>query len=100
LIAKPYNFNAAQIGLFHLGGFTGTLLATLTAPPLIDWLIVRLAKRNEGIFEPEMRLWMMFPAAAINSAGLMLSGIGLAKVCSITIVPADENLEKVLIYLV
>ncbi|KAJ5381619.1 uncharacterized protein N7496_004047 [Penicillium cataractarum] len=79
LIAEPYNFNAAQIGLFHLGGFAGTLLATLTAPPLNDWLIVRLAKRNEGIFEPEMRLWMMFPAAAINSAGLMLGGIGLAK---------------------
>jgi MFS family permease len=82
LIAKPYNFNAAQIGLFHLGGFAGTVLATLTAPPLNDWLIIRLAKRNEGIFEPEMRLWMMFPAAAINSAGLMMAGIGLAKVRS------------------
>jgi MFS family permease len=96
LIAKPYNFNAAQIGLFHLGGFAGTLLATVTAPPLIDWLIVRLAKRNEGIFEPEMRLWMMFPAAAINSAGLMLSGIGLAKVFSNPRTVLDKNPGKVL----
>jgi MFS family permease len=84
LIAKPYNFDPAQIGLFHLGGFVGTVIATLTGPPLNDWLIVRLARQNEGIFEPEMRLWMMFPAAVINSIGLMLSGIGLARVSSLT----------------
>ncbi|KAJ5176699.1 uncharacterized protein N7482_002576 [Penicillium canariense] len=79
LIVKPYNFNPSQIGLFHLGGFAGTVIATLTAPALNDWLIVWRARRNEGIFEPEMRLWMMFPAAVFNAAGLMIFGIGLGR---------------------
>lgn len=80
LIAAPYNFSPADIGLFNVGGFIGTLIATLTAPFLNDWLIVRLARRNGGIFKPEMRLWMIFPGALTVSGGLLTFGIGLARV--------------------
>ncbi|KAJ5304573.1 Isovaleryl-CoA dehydrogenase [Penicillium atrosanguineum] len=79
LIDPPYNFSAAAIGLFNLGGFVGTLIATLTAPFLNDWLIVWLARRNGGIFEPEMRPWMIFPAGVLNSTGLLMFGIGLGR---------------------
>ncbi|KAJ5665545.1 uncharacterized protein N7477_007993 [Penicillium maclennaniae] len=79
LIQPPYNFSAAEIGLFNLGGFIGTLLATFTANFLNDWLIVWLARRNGGIFEPEMRLWLIFPAGILNSAGLLMFGIGLGR---------------------
>ncbi|KAL3471439.1 major facilitator superfamily domain-containing protein [Aspergillus californicus] len=79
LIYPPYDFSPSAIGLFHLGGFIGALLATLTMSPLIDWIIISLAKRNNGVFEPEMRLWMSIPAAFINCAAMLLYGIGLAK---------------------
>ncbi|KAL3482858.1 major facilitator superfamily domain-containing protein [Aspergillus germanicus] len=79
LIYPPYNFSPSAIGLFHLGGFIGALLATLLMSPLIDWTIVRLARRNTGVFEPEMRLWMGIPAALVNCAAMLLYGIGLGR---------------------
>jgi hypothetical protein len=82
LIYPPYDFGAAAIGLFHLGGFIGCIVATLTVPLFNDWLIVWLAKRNGGIFEPEMRLWTMIPASAFNCVGLLVFGIGLGRVSS------------------
>ncbi|KAF5863770.1 hypothetical protein ETB97_009405 [Aspergillus alliaceus] len=75
LIYPPYNFNASAIGLFHLGGFKGSLLATLTIHPLIEWMVVKLAKSNNGIFEPEMHLWMSFPAALLNCDSMLIYGI-------------------------
>ncbi|KAJ5658525.1 Major facilitator superfamily domain general substrate transporter [Penicillium longicatenatum] len=77
LIYEPYNFGPSAIGLFHLGGLVGCTLATFTANFFNDWLIVKLARRNGGIFEPEMRLWMMIPAAVLNTIGLLVFGIGL-----------------------
>lgn len=26
--------------------------------PVSDWLVLHLAKRNDGIYEPEMRFWV------------------------------------------
>ncbi|KAE8158566.1 major facilitator superfamily domain-containing protein [Aspergillus tamarii] len=79
LLDEPYKFSPSAIGLFHLGGFLGTFIATLTIPALNDWFIVRAAKKNGGIFEPEMRLWMSIPGAFLNCAGLLIYGIGLGR---------------------
>ncbi|KAB8261412.1 major facilitator superfamily domain-containing protein [Aspergillus pseudonomiae] len=79
LLDEPYQFSPSAIGLFHLGGFLGTFIATLIVPALNDRLIVQAAKQNGGIFEPEMRLWMSIPGALLNCAGLLIYGIGLGK---------------------
>ncbi|KAL4891089.1 major facilitator superfamily domain-containing protein [Aspergillus ambiguus] len=79
LLADPYDFSPSAIGLFHLGGFVGSFLSTLVTPALNDRSIVRSARRNGGIFEPEMRLWMSIPGAVFNCAGLMVFGIGLGR---------------------
>lgn len=81
LIEPPYSFTPSAIGLFHLGGFIGAALGTAIGGPMSDWAIVRLARRNNGIFEPEMRLWFSVPGAMVTCAGLLVFGIGLAKVC-------------------
>jgi len=44
-----------------------------------DYFVRWMAKRNGGIAEAEHRLWLMFPAAIISPAGLMLFGIGSDK---------------------
>ncbi|QRD91080.1 major facilitator superfamily domain-containing protein [Aspergillus flavus] len=75
---------ASAIGLFHLGGFLGTFIATLTVPAQNDWFIVRAAKKNGGVFEPEMRLWMSIPGALLNCAGLWIYGQGIYGVGYIT----------------
>lgn len=73
----PYNFGSAQIGLMGLPPFIGTSLATLICGPLSDRIGLYLAKRNGGIFEPEMRLWLCLAFTPFVPAGLFMFGIGL-----------------------
>ncbi|KAL4987420.1 major facilitator superfamily domain-containing protein [Aspergillus falconensis] len=73
----PYNFNSAQIGLMGIPPFLGTCLAAITCGPLSDWVILYLARRNGGIFEPEMRLWLCLLSVPLVPAGLFMFGIGL-----------------------
>ncbi|KAJ9293590.1 hypothetical protein DTO271G3_7669 [Paecilomyces variotii] len=73
----PYNFNAAQIGLMSLPPWIGTTLGSLVCGPMSDWLILFLAKRNKGIYEPEMRLWVIAAFIPFVPAGLFMFGIGL-----------------------
>ncbi|CAL5871014.1 uncharacterized protein PFLUO_LOCUS5256 [Penicillium psychrofluorescens] len=73
----PYNFNAAEIGLMGLPPFIGTALAAVICGPLSDYLIIFLSKRNKGVYEPEMRLWVILMFAPFVPAGLLMFGIGL-----------------------
>ena len=73
----PYNFSASGIGLMGLPSFIGVTLATLVCGPMSDYLAVTLAKRNKGVFEPEMRLWPVLVFALCVPAGLFMFGIGL-----------------------
>ncbi|KAH6873807.1 major facilitator superfamily domain-containing protein [Thelonectria olida] len=75
----PYNFGSDQIGLMSLAPFTGSTLGTLICGPLSDWLILFLAKRNRGIYEPEMRLWVMAAFTPFVPLGMILFGVGLTK---------------------
>ncbi|KIW33280.1 uncharacterized protein PV07_00140 [Cladophialophora immunda] len=73
----PYNFEPQQIGLLGLPAFIGTLIAALICGPLSDWMILRMARSNGGIYEPEMRLWLILAFTPFVAAGLLMFGIGL-----------------------
>lgn len=73
----PYNFNPAQIGLMSLPPFIGTTLGSLLIGPVSDRSILLLARRNKGIYEPEMRLWAMAPFIPFVPAGALMYGIAL-----------------------
>lgn len=73
----PYNFGSAQIGLMGVPPFIGTCLSAITCGPLSDMIVLYLAKRNGGIFEPEMRLWLCLVFVPFVPAGLFMFGIGL-----------------------
>lgn len=73
----PYNFGPQQIGLMGIPQFIGVSLATLVTGPVSDRLAIFLAKRNRGIFEPEMRLWLALGFTLFVPAGLFMFGIGL-----------------------
>lgn len=75
----PYNFSASGIGMMSLAPFTGSTLGTLLCGPLSDWSILRLAERNRGIYEPEMRLWVMAAFAPFVPLGMIIFGVGLSK---------------------
>lgn len=77
MIEAPYNFDSTQIGLMNLAPFIGTTLGSLVCGPLSDGMILRLAKRNQGIYEPEMRLWMFVPFIPFQVAGAFWFGYAL-----------------------
>lgn len=84
----PYNFTASQIGLMSLAPFIGTTLGSLITGPLSDRLILWLAKRNGGLFEPEMRLWIVLAFTPLVPTGILLFGYSLGNGNSWIIVAA------------
>ena len=74
----PYNFGPIGVGLLNLPAFLGCILGAIWGGPLSDWSILYFARRNNGIYEPEMRLWLaMFPVF-VGPAGLFLYGYSIA----------------------
>ncbi|XP_014552229.1 hypothetical protein COCVIDRAFT_19651 [Bipolaris victoriae FI3] len=78
LLEPPYNFGPSGVGLMNLAPFTGSFLGFFAAGWLNDRSIMWLARRNGGIYEPEMRLWLGLASALILPAGVLLFGIALA----------------------
>lgn len=80
--APPYNFDASGIGLFNLPPFIGAIIGSIVGGPVNDWYIVKRARGNGCVFEPEMRLHLALPAVLTCPAGILLFGLGLANVSS------------------
>lgn len=72
--APPYSFTTAGVGYMSLGPFVGNILGSLYGGPFADWLVVRLARRNGGIFEPEMRLYPLALTVVTMAGGLVMYG--------------------------
>lgn len=49
----------------------------LCSGTLSDWLMVRLAKRNGNSKNPEMRLWLSYPAAILTAVGMIVWGVSV-----------------------
>ncbi|KAL8730550.1 MAG: hypothetical protein Q9166_004004 [cf. Caloplaca sp. 2 TL-2023] len=81
MIPAAYVQYSPQIqGLLFLGLLLGTLFAEIFASGrLSDYIVVKLAKNNNGIRLPEMRLWLAYPAALLSAIGLIIWGISIDK---------------------
>jgi MFS family permease len=73
----PYNFDSSQIGLMSVAPYIGNTIGSLICGPVSDWIIVLLAKRNKGVYEPEMRLWVLVAFIPLIPAGIFMFGMGL-----------------------
>lgn len=80
MLRPPYSFSSSSVGLFILSALIGAIIGTLFGAPLNDKSILWLSRRNGGMFEPEMRLWMILPGSLIATAGLLTFGLGLSRV--------------------
>jgi MFS family permease len=76
LTAAPYNWTAALVGCVYTGPILGAGVASLWSGNFADWIALRLARRNNGIREPEHRLWVLTASGIISSAGLIVWGVG------------------------
>ena len=43
-----------------------------------DWLILKLARKNQGVMQSEYRLWLFAPSVFLVPGGLILWGVGAA----------------------
>ncbi|OCK75865.1 MFS general substrate transporter [Lepidopterella palustris CBS 459.81] len=68
---STYNFTALQTGLVYLSPFIGGVLGTAVAGKVSDLIVRFMARRNDGVYEPEFRLVMAIPVALCTTVGLM-----------------------------
>jgi hypothetical protein len=66
-----YHFTSLQTGLVYLSPFIGGVLGTAVAGKLSDVIVRFMARRNDGVYEPEFRLVMGIPVAISTTIGLM-----------------------------
>ncbi|ABN68522.2 putative ion transporter [Scheffersomyces stipitis CBS 6054] len=74
--APPYNFSPSSTGLTSVGAFVGNLIGMVYGGNFVDWMTLKMAKRNHGILEPEFRLYAMILPTICNAAGLLAYGLG------------------------
>lgn len=85
MLEPPYNFDSIGIGLMNIAPFVGALLGFPCGGWLSDKSILWLSKKNRGIYEPEMRLWLALPVAVLGPASILMFGLGLAYVCRLQV---------------
>lgn len=66
-----YNFTVFQTGLLYISPFIGGILGTAFAGRVSDVVVKVMARRNNGIYEPEFRLIMAAPVLVTTVIGLM-----------------------------
>jgi hypothetical protein len=76
LLYPPYNLQPDTLAYIGLPGSVVGLLSACIAGYLSDWLIKYMAKRNNGVYEPEYRLVMMIPAVIFSTIAFV--GLGPA----------------------
>jgi MFS family permease len=66
-----YNFSPLQVGLVYISPFVGGVLGTAVAGKVSDLVVRYMARKNDGVYEPEFRLVMAIPITISTVIGLM-----------------------------
>ncbi len=82
--APPYNLTPAQIGLTNVPLAIAAFIFTPLSGWMADALPMWMAKRNNGVYEPEFRLVLMAIAIPLSTAGFIGFGISVERGLSLT----------------
>lgn len=77
--APPYNMSTMGVGAMAVPGFIGAVLGSFYCGLFGDWLITYLAKKNGGIYEPEMRLYPLALPLITMLPGAVMFGVCLER---------------------
>lgn len=78
LSVAPYNFSSGLVGTTYLAPVIGGVLGAFWSGIVADKIALRLARANNGIREPEQRLWPLALTGIFFGAGIILWGVGAA----------------------
>ncbi|EDN10930.1 predicted protein [Histoplasma mississippiense (nom. inval.)] len=80
-----YGLTPSQIGLINLPLLGVCLLGTPLSGAIADWLVCLMARRNNGIYEPEFRLLLMIPATIFSTAGFIGYGLSIDRGAAVAV---------------
>lgn len=76
LSAAPYNWSTGLVGSIYAGPIIGAAFGSLWAGVIADKITIWLARRNNGVREPEQRLWPLALTSVLSLVGLIMWGVG------------------------
>ncbi|KAH7014779.1 major facilitator superfamily domain-containing protein [Ilyonectria destructans] len=71
-----YNFSYTDVGLTSLSPLVGSMILFYVGGAGTDRFMIWQARRNNGVMEPESRIYSALVAGPIMGAGLVLYGVG------------------------
>ncbi|KAL3446287.1 major facilitator superfamily domain-containing protein [Aspergillus insuetus] len=74
-----YGFGPSTLGLTNISPLIGACLIVWLGGAGTDRFMVWKARRNNGVMEPETRIYSVFFAGPVMGAGLILYGVGAAQ---------------------
>jgi MFS family permease len=72
----PWNYSDAADGNMNIPCLIGAVIGCFYGGWFSDKFVMWMTKRNGGVMEAEMRLWLLFLAAAIFPTGIWIFGVG------------------------
>ncbi|KAL9089548.1 MAG: hypothetical protein Q9159_002500 [Coniocarpon cinnabarinum] len=74
MLGPPLFFNSEQVGYMYTGAFVGALIGFAVCGLTADWVPRQLTKWNNGIYEPEFRMFLVIPQFFFGCIGLYAFG--------------------------
>ena len=78
LAGEPYSFAASMVGVAYVSPLIGVGISSIYTGYFGNWFVIKMARRNNGIMEPEHRLWLFSASVLLLPFGLILWGVGAA----------------------
>jgi MFS family permease len=79
LQAPPYNWQPQINGLINIPGLIGNVAGAYAGGWLVDLFCDWKTKKNNGVYEPESRLYLLVIPTLITGVGCVLFGYGVEK---------------------
>jgi MFS family permease len=72
--SSPWNYSTSALGIMDMPCLIGAVLGCLYGGWFSDPFVRWMTRRNDGIQEAEMRLWLLLPATILFPTGMLLFG--------------------------
>ncbi|KAI5955588.1 hypothetical protein KGF57_003721 [Candida theae] len=72
----PWNKSNTGVAIMNVATLIGAVIGCIMSGIFSDKHVVWIAKRNNGVMEPEYRLYLLFITLIISPAGLIMFGVG------------------------
>lgn len=76
---EPWNYSETGVAVMNVATLVGAVIGCIMSGVLSDKHVLWLARRNNGVYEPEYRLWLLFITIVVSPVGLVMFGVGAAE---------------------